>query len=87
MIGPGPNRVERARAMPLPTRSTAPELREHLQLLYVERALAEVAGLAGNAEYMADLEDEIATERTAYVGAAVTEIATLRADLSAPLRG
>ena len=66
---------------------TATQLREHLQLLYVERALAEFSGLSGNAEYMADLEDEIATERDAYVGAAVTEIATLRGELSGPLRG
>ena len=73
--------------MTTPPPATAPALREHLRLLYVERALAAMTGLSGNAEYMADLEDEIATERVAYVGAAVTEIATLRADLSGPLRG
>ena len=73
--------------MTIPTPSTAPELRERLQLLYVERARADVSGLSGDAAYMADLEDEIATERIAYVGAAVSEIASLRADLSGPLRG
>ena len=73
--------------MPTPISSTAPELRERLQLLYVERALADVSGLSRNGEYMADLEDEIATERVAYIGAAVSEIASLRADLSGPLRG
>ena len=66
---------------------TAVELREHLRLLYVERALAEVEGLASNRAYMEDLEDEIAADRHAYVGTAVTEIASLRAALSGPLYG
>ena len=69
-----------------PTR-TAADVREHLQLLLVERELAAVEGLAGNAPYMTDLEDEIAATRAAYVGAAVTEIATLRAELSGRLEG
>jgi hypothetical protein len=36
---------------------------------------------------MADLEDEIAQVRSAYVGAAVTEIAMLRARFDGPLNG
>jgi len=36
---------------------------------------------------MADLRDEIAAASHAYVGAAVTEIATLRAQLSGPQVG
>jgi hypothetical protein len=36
---------------------------------------------------MDDLADEIMATRHAYVGAAVTEIAILRADLSGPLYG
>jgi hypothetical protein len=36
---------------------------------------------------MDDLEDEIAHTRDAYVGAAVTEIAILRAELSGRLEG
>ena len=60
---------------------------EHLQLLLVERQLAAVEGLADNALYMADLEDEISATRAAYVGAAVTEIALLRAELSGRLEG
>jgi hypothetical protein len=36
---------------------------------------------------MADLDEEIAATRHAYVVAAVTEIAVLRAELSAPLVG
>ncbi len=67
--------------------ATAAELRRHLSLLNAERAAADLEGLSANREYMADLEDEIAAERYAYVGTAVTEIASLRAALSGPLRG
>ena len=69
------------------TKSTAVQVSEHLKLLLVERALADVEGLGGNATYMADLDDEITATRAAYVGAAVTDIATLRARLSGPLLG
>ena len=67
--------------------ATAAELRRHLVVLNAERAAADLAGLGENRTYMADLEDEIAAERAAYVGTAVTEIATLRAALSGPLHG
>ena len=66
---------------------TAADRRRHLVELYVERAAAGLAGLTGNREYMDDLEGEIASERYAYVGMAVTEIASLRAALSGPLQG
>ena len=66
---------------------TAADVRERLQLLFAERALATVEGLSGNVHYMSDLDDEIAATRAAYVGAAVTEIATLRAELSGRLEG
>jgi hypothetical protein len=69
---------------PIPT---AADVRERLQLLFVERELAGIEGLSENAAYMADLEDEIAHTRAAYVGAAVTEIATFRAELSGRLEG
>ncbi len=62
-------------------------LRERLQDLYLERALAGVEGLGDNATYMVDLDEEIAATRASYVGAAVTQIATLRAELSGALRG
>ena len=62
-------------------------MQNHLQDLQTERALASIEGLAGNSAYMADLEHEIAATRSAYVGAAVTEIATLRAQLSGPQVG
>jgi hypothetical protein len=67
--------------------TSAADVRSDLQLLYVERALAEAHGLTRDAAYMADLEDDIASHRSAYVGAAVTEIASLRAALSGPLVG
>ena len=69
------------------TASTAAELRRHLVALNAERAAAGLHGLDGNRVYMDHLEDELAAERRAYVGTAVTEIATLRAALSGPLRG
>lgn len=65
----------------------ASDVQDHLQLLLVERALAAVEGLSANAAYMSDLENEIAHTRDAYVGAAVTEIAILRAELSGRLEG
>ncbi len=66
---------------------TAIEMQIHLQDLEAERALASIEGLAEDPAYMADLTDEIMATRHAYVGAAVTEIAILRADLSGPLYG
>ncbi|HEV7804180.1 MAG TPA: hypothetical protein VGO80_00050 [Solirubrobacteraceae bacterium] len=70
-----------------PATKPAPQIAEQLRLLYVERALAESAGLANNRTYMDDLEDEISGCRDAYVGAAVTEIAVLRGLLGARLSG
>jgi Ni,Fe-hydrogenase III large subunit len=66
---------------------SAIEMQNHLQDLQTERALASIEGLSGNSAYMADLNNEIAATRSAYVGAAVTEIATLRAQLSGPQVG
>jgi hypothetical protein len=63
------------------------EMQNHLQQLQAERALALIEGLGSYSPYMADLDEEIAATRTAYVGAAVTEIATLRAELSGPQVG
>jgi hypothetical protein len=62
-------------------------MHNHLQELQAERALAQVEGLGSNAAYMADLNQEIAATHSAYVGAAVTEIATLRGQLSGPQLG
>jgi hypothetical protein len=77
-------------AMPTTTTLTTPSaarLHEQLQQLQRERALAALTGLSANALYMADLFDEIDATRAAYVGAAVTEIASLRAEIDGPLAG
>jgi len=65
----------------------ASEMQTHLHDLEAERALASMEGLADDPAYMTDLRDDIEVTRQAYVGAAVTEIATLRAELSGPLYG
>ena len=61
---------------------SAADLHHRLQLLALERHEAEQIGLIDCEEYRRDLEEEMAECRAAYVGAAVTEIATLRAELS-----
>ncbi len=63
-------------------KTTAAEAHDRVAELESERALALTTDLAGNGAYMHDLEDELAVWRHHYVAAAVTEIATLRADLS-----
>ena len=66
---------------------TAIKMQHHLQDLEAERALASIEGLAEDPAYMDDLHDEIEATRHAYIAAAVTEIAVLRADLSGRLSG
>jgi hypothetical protein len=66
---------------------TAAEVRGHLVKLEAERALALDTGVADVAAYTADLDEEIALCREIFVTSAVTEIATLRAELSGPLTG
>ena len=66
---------------------TALEARHRLTDLEVERALAGGGPLAGVDAYMADLEEEIETWRQVYTAAAVTEIASLRAELFGPQVG
>jgi hypothetical protein len=60
---------------------SAIEIHTHLLDLRGERALATIEGLSLNSAYMASLDEEIEATTYAYVGAAVTEIATLRAEL------
>jgi hypothetical protein len=67
--------------------TSAVEIHTHLLDLQAERALASIEGLAVNSAYMADLDGEIETTAHAYVGAAVTEVATFRAELSGPQVG
>ena len=57
------------------------ELRQHLDNLRTERAYAEAVGLDHNDVYMSHLENEYEAYTHAYVGAAVTEIATFRGQL------
>jgi hypothetical protein len=66
---------------------TTLELRSYLAELEAERNLALVSGLAEVDSYMAELHQELETCRTLYVGSAVTEIATLRAQLFGPQVG
>jgi hypothetical protein len=66
---------------------TAIDARQQLQRLQVERLDAVDAGLGENDLYMDDLESDIAFSRVAYVALAVTEIASLRAQLSTPQLG
>lgn len=65
----------------------AAEVRQRLLLLGEERVLAHEVGLDHDAAYMADLDDEIEQYRSAFTGAAVTEIAMLRARIDGPLVG
>ena len=58
-----------------------------LRRLEAERLDAVEAGLGANALYMTDLETDIEASRALYVGLAVTEIATLRAEISGRLHG
>jgi hypothetical protein len=67
--------------------TAAIEIHTQLLELQAERALASIEGLAVNSAYMADLDGEIETATRAYIGAAVTEIATFRAELSGPQVG
>jgi hypothetical protein len=67
--------------------TTAIDIHTHLLELHAERALASIEGLAVESLYMADLDGEIEATARAYVGAAVTEIATFRAELSGPQVG
>jgi hypothetical protein len=66
---------------------SALELRTQMLELHAERALAEETGVASIRSYMADLERDIALSQAAYVGAAVTEIASFRAQISGPTFG
>ena len=67
--------------------NTALDARNELRRLQAERLDAVEAGLGENALYMTDLENDIEANRALYVGLAVTEIATLRAQLGGPQVG
>lgn len=59
----------------------AADLRERVELLRLEHELAYAVGLDSDPVYMADLQEELAAWEAAWVGAAVTEIATARGEI------
>jgi hypothetical protein len=59
----------------------------HTNLLALRAERASIEGLAVASAYTADLDAEIEATTSAYVGAAVTEIAIFRAELSGPQVG
>ena len=63
------------------------ELQTELQRLQHERALELATDGPVNLLLLTELDDEIEAAHAAYVGAAVTEIACLRAELSGQLNG
>ena len=66
---------------------TATDALNNLHKLQAEKLDAVEAGLGDNRLYMVDLENDIDAARAIYVGLAVTEIATLRGQLSGPQTG
>jgi hypothetical protein len=66
---------------------SATDIRQQLELLESERAAALATALRDDPAYMADLREEIHAMRHAYIGSAVMEIASLRAQLSGPQQG
>jgi hypothetical protein len=63
------------------------EMQNHLKELQTERMLVSAYGLTHDPAYVADLESAIVEVTHAYVAAAVTEIAILRAELFGPQVG
>jgi hypothetical protein len=63
---------------------TALMAKEHVSELEAERVLAVITGVGEIDSYMRDLDEELEVWREVYVTSAVTEIATLRAQLDAP---
>ena len=66
---------------------SATDIHSRLLALVAERYEASQVGLLADRAYAADLAAELAALRHSYVAVAVTEIATLRAELSAPNTG
>ena len=58
--------------------------RENVSKLEAERVMAVMTGVAEIPSYMRDLDEELELWQQLYVASAVTEIATLQAQLSAP---
>jgi hypothetical protein len=69
------------------TEISAADLQDYLAQLQAERVLASLEGLDRNPAYVADLDEALAEAESAYVLAAVIEIASLRAEIDGPLVG
>ncbi|MEA2382386.1 MAG: hypothetical protein QOH72_2357 [Solirubrobacteraceae bacterium] len=67
--------------------TTAVEVRNHLELLHTERALAMSTPLRHDRAYMADLNEEILATRHAWISSAVLEIARFREELGGAREG
>ena len=61
---------------------SAYDLHNQLLELHAERALGEETGVAKIGSYMEDLKRDMARAHAAFVGAAVTELATFRGELN-----
>ena len=61
---------------------SAYDLHNQLLELHAERALAQETGVAKIGSYMDDLKRDMARAHAAFVGAAVTELATFRGELN-----
>ena len=61
--------------------------RENVTKLEAERVMAVMTGIADIPSYMRDLDEELELWRRLYVNSAVTEIATLQAQLDGPRVG
>jgi hypothetical protein len=66
---------------------TTHELRSHLMALRAESAAASLEGIDGCGLYAEHLRSETEATHHAWVGAAVTEIASFRVQLSGPQLG
>ena len=64
------------------THTCAVEMLATLSQLQLERLEAKLVGLGDCEAYMAELDEDIEVCHQAFVGAAVTEIAVLRGELS-----
>ena len=67
--------------------TTAVDVKNHLDLLHTERAIALTTPLRDDRAYMADLDEEILATRHAWISSAVLEIARLREDLGGAGQG
>lgn len=66
---------------------TTNELRSHLLTLHAESAAASLEGIDACGLYAEHLRSETEATRHAWVGAAVTEIASFRGQLAGPQLG